>query len=94
MTKIVLKSEAAPVFEILRTPLSVLLYPGVIAYYESQNAIYLSDPFADLAVDRLIKAGVPIEVVKSHKLSPVPGTEDRCDASDRAVATLGLQLLG
>jgi hypothetical protein len=72
MTKIVLKSEAAPVFEILRTPLSVLLYPGVVAYYESHNAIYLTDPFADLAVDRLTEAGVPIEVVKFQHASPSP----------------------
>jgi hypothetical protein len=82
------------VFEILRTPLSDLFYPGIIAYYESQNAIYLADPFADLAVDRLTEAGVLIEVVKFHKLLPVPGTEDRCDASDRAVATIGLHLVG
>jgi hypothetical protein len=66
MTKIVLKSEAAPVFEMLRTPLSVLLYPSVIAYQESKNEIYLTDPFADLAVDRLTEAGVLIAVVKFH----------------------------
>jgi hypothetical protein len=65
MTKIVLKSDsAAPVFEVLRTPLGVLLYPTVIAYHESEAAIYVADPYADLTVSRLADAGVPIEVVK------------------------------
>jgi hypothetical protein len=64
MTKIVLKSEAAPVFEILKTHLGVLLHPGVIAYRESESTIYMADSHADLAVTRLTEAGVPIEVVK------------------------------
>jgi hypothetical protein len=66
VTKIVLKSEAAvPVFQVLKTPLSVLLYPTVIAYAESEAAIYVADPYADVTVSRLAEAGVPIEVVKT-----------------------------
>ena len=64
MTKIVLKSEASRVFDVLKTPLNVLLYPSVIAYQESKSEIYLAEPYADLAVTRLSEAGVPIEVVK------------------------------
>jgi hypothetical protein len=66
MTKIVLKSEvaAAPVFQVLKTPLSILLYPTVIAYQESESAIYVGERYADLTVCRLTEAGVPIQVVK------------------------------
>jgi hypothetical protein len=64
MTKIVLKSEAAPVFEILRTPMSVLLHPAVVAYQESESAIYVADPYAAVTVSRLTAAGVPIDAVK------------------------------
>jgi hypothetical protein len=65
MTKIVLKSEiAAPVFEVLKTALSVLLYPTVIAYQESESTIYVGESYADLTVCRLTEAGVPIDVVK------------------------------
>jgi hypothetical protein len=72
MTKIVLKSEAAPVFDMLRTPLSVLLHPTIIAFHESERAIYIAEPYADLAVTRLTEAGVPIEVVKLQaRLGPV-----------------------
>jgi hypothetical protein len=65
MTKIVLKSEAAAsVFQVLKTPLSVLLYPTVIAYAESEGTIYVADPYVEVTVSRLAEAGVPIEVVK------------------------------
>jgi hypothetical protein len=64
MTKIVLKSEAAPLFEVFKTPLSILLYPAVVAYHESQSAIYVADPYADLAVGRLTEGGLSIDVVK------------------------------
>ncbi len=66
MIKIVLKSEAAvTVFQVLKTPLSVLLYPTVIAYAESKAAIYVADPHADLTVSRLAEAGVTMEIVKT-----------------------------
>ena len=65
MTKIVLSSEAAaPMFEVLRTPLRVLLHPALVAYHESQGTIYVADPCADLTVNRLTEAGVAIEIVK------------------------------
>ena len=64
MTKIVLKSKAAPLFEVLRSPLGVLLHPSVLCYLESESAIYVGDPYADVTVGRLTQAGVPIEVVK------------------------------
>jgi hypothetical protein len=66
MTKIILKSEAAPVFQFLRTPLAVLLHPTVLAYDESHSAIYIADPYVDVTVSRLTEAGMPIEVVKSR----------------------------
>jgi hypothetical protein len=66
MTKIILKSEAAPVFQFLRTPLAVLLHPTVLAYDESHSAIYIADPYADATVSRLTEAGMPIEVTKSE----------------------------
>lgn len=66
MTKIFLKSEAAPIFDMLRTPLSVLLHPTVIAFHESAGAIYVADPYAQIAVSRLTAAGFPIEVVKPN----------------------------
>ena len=64
MTKIVLKSEAAPVFDVFKTPLSVLLYPAVIAYRESQRELYVADLYADLAANHLTEAGLAVEVVK------------------------------
>ena len=66
MTKIILASEAAAsVFQVLKTPLSVLLYPTVIAYHESAGTIYVADPYAEIALSRLTEAGFPIEVVKA-----------------------------
>jgi hypothetical protein len=72
MTKIVLSSEAAaPIFEMLKTPLSVLLHPTVVAFHESQGAIYVADSYADLATSRLTEAGIPIEVVKYEPVLPI-----------------------
>ncbi len=65
MTKIILKSEAAAsMFEVLKTPLSVLLHPTIVAYHESRGAIYVADPYADLTVNRLTEAGIIMEIVK------------------------------
>ena len=65
MTKIVLKSEMAPkLFDMLRTPFSVLFHPTVLAYHESAGTIYVADPYAELTVSRLTAAGMPVEVVK------------------------------
>jgi hypothetical protein len=46
MTKIVLKSEAAPIFDFLRTPLRVLFHPAILAYHESRGLIYFPTPKA------------------------------------------------
>lgn len=65
MTKIVISpTAAAPIFEVLKTPLSVLLHPTIVAYHESRGAIYVADPYGDLTVNRLTEAGVPFEIVK------------------------------
>lgn len=64
MTKIFLKSESAPVFDILKTPLGVLFYPAIVAYHESKSTIYVAEPYAEVAVSRLTEAGIPIDVVK------------------------------
>jgi hypothetical protein len=70
MTKIVLSSEtAAPVFEVLKTPLSVLLHPTIVAYHESQGVIYVADSYAELTTSRLTEAGIPIEVVRSDRFA-------------------------
>jgi hypothetical protein len=63
MTKILLKSESVRVFDLLRTPLSVLFHPHVIAYHESRNLIYVADPYGALTVSRLTEAGVALEVL-------------------------------
>ena len=52
-------------FEVLKTPLSVFLHPTIVAYHESQGAIYIAEPYADLTVNRLNEAGVAIEIVKT-----------------------------
>ena len=65
MTKILLSSEAAaPIFEVLKTPLSVLLHPTIVAFHISRGLIYVADSYADLTTSRLTEAGIPIEVVK------------------------------
>ncbi len=65
MTKIVVSpTAAAPVFEVLKTPLSVLLHPTIVAFHESRGALYVADLYADLTVNRLTEAGVAIEIVK------------------------------
>jgi hypothetical protein len=65
MTKLVLSSEAAaPVFEMLKTPLSVLLHPTIVAFHESQGMLYVADSYAEVTTSRLTEAGIFIEVVK------------------------------
>ena len=64
MTKIILKSEAAPVFNIFKTPLSILLHPAIVAYHESRGVIYVTDPYAETAISHLTEAGVALEVTK------------------------------
>ena len=71
MTKIVLKSDATSIFEVLRTPLSVLLHPNILAFHESARAIYVADLYADLTVSRLMAAGVAIEVERHNLRSAV-----------------------
>jgi len=69
VTKIVLSSKAATaVFEVLKTPLSVLLHPTIVAFHESQGALYVADLYADLTVNRLTEAGFAIEIVKVRQL--------------------------
>ena len=71
MTKIVLKSDASSMFKVLRTPLSVLLHPNILAFHESARAIYVADLYADLTVSRLMAAGVAIEVERHNLRSAV-----------------------
>ena len=64
MTKFVVKSEWAQVFDILRTPLGVLFYPAIIAYHESKRILYIADPYAEATISRLTEAGFPTDVVR------------------------------
>jgi hypothetical protein len=65
MTKIVLNSEAAaPMFALLKTPLSFLLHPAIVAHPASRGTIYVADPYADMTVNRLTEAGVAIQIAK------------------------------
>jgi hypothetical protein len=63
MTKILLNPEASLVFKMLKSPLGVLLHPGVLAHHESKGAIYIADTYADVMANRLTEAGLTIEVV-------------------------------
>jgi hypothetical protein len=56
MTKIVVKSDATAVFEVLKTATGVLLYPTVIAFHESRGLIYVNDQYAEAVISRLKKA--------------------------------------
>jgi len=63
MTKIILgKSDAATVFEILKTPASVLLHPTVIAFHESRGLIYVADAYADAILSHLKETRAPASV--------------------------------
>ena len=63
MTKIVLKSDAAALFEILKTSMGVLLCPTVIAFHESRRLIYVNDQYAEVVVSRLKKADAPASLL-------------------------------
>jgi hypothetical protein len=63
MTRIVLKSDAAAVFEILKTAMGVLLYPTVIAFHESRGLIYVNDHCAEAVISRLKKADAPASLL-------------------------------
>jgi hypothetical protein len=63
MTKIVVKSDATAVFEVLKTATGVLLYPTVIAFHESRGLIYVNDQYAEAVISRLKKADPPASIL-------------------------------
>jgi hypothetical protein len=68
MTKIILKSGSAEVFNLLRTPFSILLHPTVLAYDASRSMVYLADVHADSVLSRLGGAGVDFKVLEGPEL--------------------------
>ena len=64
MTKILLKSESALLFDILGTPLRILLHPTIIAYHRSRDTVYVDDSYAERTLSRFSEAGIPFEAVK------------------------------
>jgi len=59
MTKIVLKTDAAALFELLKTPMGILLHPVVIAFQESERLVYVADRYATAIMSRLTEAAAP-----------------------------------
>jgi len=67
MTKIFLGSSATAVFEMLKTPLGVLLHPTVIAFRESRGLIYVPDLYADDVIGHLEGAGMLASLVRAPR---------------------------